>query len=214
MSTYRNLSREKILAAALTIADDEGIEAMSMRRLARELSVQAMSLYNHIRNRDDIIDALVEIVITEMGAPDLTLPWSDAIRRQARATREVLLRHPWATMMIISRINVGDARFSFVDRMIGCFVQAGFSYPDADHAVNLVESFVYGYTLQEMTFPLAAGTYREVATEYLDQIPKHRYPYLHGMARAVSDGSYSGEHDFSFGLEAILASLERLLHQR
>jgi len=207
MSTYRTLTREKILDAALSLADSEGIDALSMRRLARELSVQAMSLYNHIENRDEIVDAIVETVIAEMGAPDLTLPWIEAVRQQAYTTHGVLLHHRWATMMIISRMNVGAARFRYVDGMIGCFVQAGFSYPDADHAVNLVESFVYGFTLQELTFPLAPGTYEEVATAYLDRIPVEQYPYLHGMARTVIDGIYSGVHDFSFGLEAILSAL-------
>jgi AcrR family transcriptional regulator len=210
MSSRRILSPEKILAAALAIADAEGVDALSMRRIARDLGVQAMSLYNHIANRDEIIDALVEVVIDEMGAPDLTLPWIEAIRRQARASHEVLLRHPWAAMMIMSRMNVGAARFRFVDRMIGCFVHAGFTLPEADHATNLVDSFVYGYTLQEITFPLAEGTYREVAAAYLDQIPEDRYPFLHRMAGAVIDGSYSGVHDFAFGLELILSGLAAL----
>jgi len=186
------------------------MEALSMRRLARELSVQAMSLYNHIANRDEIIDALVEMVIEEMGSPDLSVPWIDSVRRQAVASHEVLVRHPWAAMMIMSRVNVGPARFRFVDRMIGCFVNAGFSLPDADHATNLIDSFVYGYTLQEVTFPLEEGTYQEVASAYIDQIPADRYPYLHRMAGAVMAGTYSGMHDFTFGLELILSALATL----
>jgi AcrR family transcriptional regulator len=207
MSSHPNLSRERILVAALAIVDAEGMEALSMRRLARDLSVQAMSLYNHITNREEIIDALVEVVIEEMGAPDLAVPWIEAVRRQALATHEVLVRHPWAAMMIMSRVNVGPARFRLVDRMIGCFVNAGFSLAAADAAANLVDSFTYGYTLQEVTFPLTEGTYREVAEAYIDQIPEERYPYLRRMAGAVMDGSYSGVHDFTFGLDLMLAAL-------
>jgi hypothetical protein len=147
------------------------------------------------------------MVIEEMGAPDLAVPWIEAVRRQALATHEVLVRHPWAAMMIMSRVNVGPARFRLVDRMIGCFVNAGFSLAAADAAANLVDSFTYGYTLQEVTFPLTEGTYREVAEAYIDQIPEERYPYLRRMAGAVMDGSYSGVHDFTFGLDLMLAAL-------
>lgn len=210
MSTGKALNREKILTVALMIADQDGIEALSMRKLGAELSVQAMSLYNHITNRDEIIDALVEMVIEEMGTPDPRQPWKKTIRTQAHATHDVLLRHPWASMEIISRMNIGPARFRYVDRMIGCFVTAGFTNPQADHAMNTVESYIYGFTLQELTFPLAPGTYQDVASDYIDRIPYEQYPYLHGMAQSVISGEYDGIHDFSTGLAVILDAVESI----
>lgn len=204
MSRPNILTRDAIISAALSLADTDGLEALSMRRLATELSVKAMSLYNHVSNRDEIIDAIVERVIEEMDAPDLSLPWDAAIRAQGHATHDTLLRHPWSSLAIMSRMNVGPARFRYVDRMIGCFLNGGFSISDADYAMNMVESYIYGFTLQELTFPLEAGTYQETAASYIDAIPSDRYPYLHRMTHAVMYGEYDGTHDFSRGLDAII----------
>lgn len=208
MSRRPTLTKSAIIGAALSLADTDGLESLSMRRLATELSVKAMSLYNHVSNRDEIVDALVERVIEEMGAPDLSLPWNTAIRAQGHATHDALLRHPWASLAIMSRMNIGPARFRYVDRMIGCFLNAGFSIPDADYAMNTVESYIYGFTLQELTFPLRDGTYQETAAAYIDAIPSDRYPYLHRVAHAVMHGEYDGTHDFSRGLDAIIETIQ------
>ena len=122
------LSRERVFLAALRLADAEGLEALSMRNLAQELGVKAMSLYNHIKNKDDLIDAIVDIVVGEIEVPDFKLDWKTAMRQRAISAHEVLLRHPWATMPIVSRINVGPAMLRYVNATLGCLHEADFRW--------------------------------------------------------------------------------------
>ena len=119
------LSRERVLRAAIHLADEGGIEALSMRKLAQELGVKAMSLYNHVANKNDLLDGIVDVVIGEIEAPDLSTDWKTAMRRRATSTHEMLLRHPWATMVIMSRVNVGPANLRYVDATLGCLREAG-----------------------------------------------------------------------------------------
>ncbi|MEN9223110.1 MAG: TetR/AcrR family transcriptional regulator C-terminal domain-containing protein, partial [Thermostichus sp. BF3_bins_97] len=143
------LSRERILQAALDLADAEGLEALSMRRLAQVLGVKAMSLYNHIANKDDLIDAMVDQVISEIEFPSPAPDWKTAMRQRAISAHQVLVRHAWATLPMVSRMNVGPAMLRYVDATLGCLREAGFSPEMADHAWNALDSHIYGFTLQE-----------------------------------------------------------------
>jgi AcrR family transcriptional regulator len=205
------LSRERVLLAALRLADAEGLEALSMRNLAQELGVKAMSLYNHIKNKDDLIDGIVDIVVGEIEVPDFKLDWKTAMRRRAISAHEVLLRHPWATMPIVSRINVGSAMLRYVDTTLGCLHEAGFSLEMADHIWNAMDSHIYGFTLQELNFPVEAENYSEVAKEGLPLISAEQYPYMNDLTHEVIERRYDGLHDFEFGLDLILNGLETLL---
>jgi AcrR family transcriptional regulator len=207
------LNRERVLNAALRLADEEGLEALSMRKLAEILGVKAMSLYNHVANKDDLLDGIVDRVISEIEVPDLRLDWKTAMRRRANSAHAVLLRHPWATMPIVSRINVGPAMLRYVDTTLGCLVEAGFSFEMADHAWNAIDSHVYGFTLQELNFPLEASEYPEVAASFMPVIPLEQYPYMNQLSQQVIDGSYDGLHNFEFGLELILNGLDELRRQ-
>jgi AcrR family transcriptional regulator len=205
------LSRERVLLAALRLADAEGLEALSMRNLAQELGVKAMSLYNHIKHKDDLIDGIVDIVVGEIEVPDFKLDWKTAMRRRAISAHEVLLRHPWATMPIVSRINVGSAMLRYVDTTLGCLHEAGFSLEMADHIWNAMDSHIYGFTLQELNFPVEAENYSEVAKEGLPLISAEQYPYMNDLTHEVIERRYDGLHDFEFGLDLILNGLETLL---
>lgn len=205
------LSRERILQTALRLADEGGLEALSMRKLAEALDVKAMSLYNHITNRDDLIDGIVDSVVSEIEVPKLGANWKTAMRRRAISAHEVLLRHPWATMPLVSRVNVGPAMLRYVDSTIGCLKEAGFSFEMADHAWNVIDSHVYGFTLQELNFPIEASDYSGIAADYLPQIPIEQYPYMNKLTQQVIQGDYDGLHDFEFGLDLILNGLDRLL---
>lgn len=213
------LSRDRILQAALTLADAEGLEALSMRNLAQALGVKAMSLYNHVANKDDIIDALVDLVVSEIDRPNQTgccwrdpaLDWKTAMRLRALSAHEVLLRHPWGTLPLVSRVNVGPAMLSYVDATLGCLQKAGFGSELADHVWNALDSHIYGFTLQELNFPLEPTEYAQRAEDYIDRIPKDQYPHLHHLANLVSQGRYNGLHNFAFGLNLMLTSLEGLL---
>ena len=204
------LSRERILRAALDLADKEGIESLSMRKLAQELGVQAMSLYNYVTNKDDLLDGIVDITIGEIEVPTLTTDWKTAMRRRANSAHKVLLRHPWSTLEIVSRVNVGLANMRYVDATLGCLREAGFSFEMADHAWNTIDSHIYGFTLQELKFPFAPTEYSQAAKDGFALIPVHEYPYLNQLTRHVIEGKYNGIHDFEFGLEIILNGLDRL----
>jgi AcrR family transcriptional regulator len=204
------LSRERVLHAALRLADAEGIESLSMRKLAQELGVQAMSLYNHVANKDDMLDGIVDIVVSKIEVPSLETDWQTAMRRRATSAHAVLLRHPWATMPLVSRVNVGPAMLRYVDATLGCLCEAGFSLERADQVWNAIDSHIYGFTLQELNFPFEAAEYPEAATQGLALIPADQYPYLNRLTHEVMAGRYDGIHDFEFGLELILNGLDRL----
>jgi AcrR family transcriptional regulator len=205
------LSRERIFITAIHLADKSGLESLSMRKIAQELGVQAMSLYNHVANKDDLLDGIVDIVIGEIEVPDLGVDWQTAMRRRAKSAHEVLLRHPWATMPIVSRINVGPAMLRYIDATLGCLCEAGFSYEMVDKAWNAIDSHIYGFTLQELNFPIETTEYAKAAQEYLPNIPADKYPYMHRLTHHIIDGDYDGIADFDFGLELILDGLEQLL---
>ncbi|NEO83890.1 MAG: TetR/AcrR family transcriptional regulator [Spirulina sp. SIO3F2] len=207
------LSRERVLKAALQLVDAEGIEALSMRKLAQALGVQAMSLYNHVVNKDEIIDGIVDLVIGEIELPDRTSAWQTAMRKRARSAHTVLLQHPWATLTIVSRVNVGPANLRYVDATLGCLREAGFSWEMADHAWNAIDSHIYGFTLQELNFPFEATEYADTAARFIDLIPPEQYPYLNGLTQQVMGRAYDGIHDFELGLELLLAGLEQLQQQ-
>jgi AcrR family transcriptional regulator len=204
------LSRERILRMAIFIADKGGIESLSMRKLAAELGVQAMSLYNHVANKDDLLDGIVDIVVSEIEVPDLGIEWKMAMRRRANSAHEMLLRHPWATMPIVSRVNVGPAMLRYLDATLGCLCEAGFSVERVDRAWNAIDSHIYGFTLQQLNFPFEAAEYSQVAKDYLPNIPADKYPYINRLTQQIVAGDYDGIHDFEFGLELILNGLDKL----
>ncbi|MEZ2226524.1 TetR/AcrR family transcriptional regulator C-terminal domain-containing protein [Microcoleus sp.] len=207
------LSRERVLRAAIRMADEGGIESLSMRKLAQELGVQAMSLYNHVANKDDILDGIVDIVASEIEVPNLGVDWKTAMRRRATSAHEVLVRHPWATLAIVSRVNVGPAMLRYVDATLGCLCEAGFSLEMADRVWNAIDSHIYGFTLQELNFPFEATEYSEAAKTGLSLIPADKYPYLNRLTHYVIEGDYDGIHDFEFGLELLLNGLDQFRDQ-
>ena len=207
------LSRSRILYTAINLADTAGIASLSMRKIAQELGVQAMSLYNHVSDKEDILDGIIDIVAGEIELPIIGGDWQEAMRQRATSAREVLLRHPWAAMLMMSRINIGPAMLCYVDATIGCLREAGFSYKQADHAWNTIDSHIYGFTLQEIDFPLDPSEYADAAKQYLSLVPAEQYPYLNALSQQVIDGSHHGMQDFNFGLELILDGLNRLLSE-
>lgn len=201
------LSRARILKRALSIADKKGIDGLSMRSLARALRVEAMSLYNHVKNKEDLLDGMVELVVGEIEVPQIGADWKDAMRKRALSAHTVLMNHPWAASLLMSRINVGPLMLRYVDATLGTLVSAGFSYAMADHAWNALDSYIYGFTLQRLNFPFAPDEYRDVAEEYIPQVPMDKYPFLMGLSEQVIAGLHDGIHDISFGLEFILDGL-------
>lgn len=207
----RSLSREKVLAAAVALADREGIEALSMRKLGREVGVEAMSLYNHVKNKDDLLDGIVEQVATELETPTMGGDWKLAMRRRAIKAHEVLMRHPWATMLIVSRANVGPAMLAYVDGTLGCLRAAGFSWAMSDYVWNAIDGYVYGFTLQRLSFPFEPEEYPIVAEQYLPMLPEAEYPYLYGMTKQVIERKHDGIQKLELALDVLLDGFEKKL---
>ncbi|MDF1569263.1 MAG: TetR/AcrR family transcriptional regulator C-terminal domain-containing protein [Spirochaetaceae bacterium] len=207
----RDLTKEKIVNKAFSLADEIGVDRISMRLIAGKLGVQAMSLYNHVANKEDIFDELVERVVGEMALPDPNHPWKEGMRNRAHSAHDVLLQHPWAIQLLMTRTSTGPVKLSYVEATLACLIGVGFNYETADHAWNAMDSYIYGYTMQESTFPFEESSYSDTAQEFLPGIPAELYPHFIRLATMVGEGLYSGVHDFDFGLNFILDGMERLL---
>lgn len=204
----RGLTRARITDVALALADARGVEGLSMRALARELGVEAMSLYNHVSNKDDLLDAMVDAVVGRIDLPGVGGDWQEGMRRRAHSMRTVFLAHPWAPPLIVGRINVGPNMLAFMDATLGCLRAAGFSYVRADHAMVALDSLIYGFHLRERGFPVRPENYAEAARTHLLSIDAARYPDFCALGRLVAEGSYDGVNHLAFGLDLLLEALE------
>lgn len=205
------LSTERVLLKALAIADSEGIDALSMRKLGRELDAGAMSLYHHVSNKEELLDGMVDLVFAEIHLPESGGDWKEAMRARAVSAREVLARHPWATTLLDSRTTPGRATRRHHEAVTACLRKAGFSIRLATHANWLLDSYVYGFALQEASLPFAnadelANLIQDVL---LPQLPPEEYPYLNESATELMQSDYNPADEFTYGLSLILDALER-----
>jgi len=206
------LSRERVLRAALVLADMGGIESLTMRKIGLELQVEAMSLYNHIANKDDILDGMVDLVFSEIALPSERVDWKTAMRQRAISARDVLLRHPWATSLMQSRTKPGPATLRHHDWVIRVIREAGFTIDMTAHAFSVMDGYIYGFALQQMNLPYhTTEENAEFAGNLIRQLPADKYPYLAEMiiAHAMKPG-YDYAEEFEFGLDLILDGLEKL----
>jgi len=205
------LSRDKVLRGAIEIADKEGIDALSMRRLGEALGVEAMSLYKHVSNKDDVLGGIVDMVVGEIALPVIGGDWRAEMRKRAISAHTVLLRHPWATMLVVSRMSVGPAMLRYLDATIGCLRKAGFSFALTDYAWNAIDSYVYGFTFLKLNYPIGEEEYASAAKAFLPMIPEETYPHMNEGAREVAERRHDGILHLEFGLDLILDGLARLL---
>ncbi len=204
------LSRERVIAAAVALADRIGIEAFTIRKLADELDTKPMSIYHHVPNKEAIIDGMVDAVFAEIGKPSQHVPWKEAMSHSAQSMCEVLGRHPWATPLMDSRANPGPATLTHHDAVIRCFREAGFSVEMTAHAVALVDAFIYGYALQVAALPATGGDeMAELADEITASFEPDQYPHLMEFtATHVMQPGYDFTKEFDFGLSVVLDGLE------
>ena len=213
MATTRRkpLSRERILAAALELVDEQGIEALSMRKLGQALGYEAMSLYNHVANKDDLLDGILDLVLAEMEPPDPAggLP---AIRTAALSAHDALKRHPWAAGMLLSPGHVRPARLAAMDALLAALRNAGFSAETTYHAYHVLDAHIIGFSLWASTHGNIPSDVANDVRGFLDRmVPVETYPYLHEHGlQHLEDGSYKDVSAFEYGLDLLLESLERL----
>ena len=220
MPSRNPLTRESVLQAAVALADEDGIASLSMRRLGQRLGVEAMSLYNHIGNKDDMLAGIVDMVVAEFDLPSDQLDWRAAMRLVAKAARGALLRHPWASALIESRVRPSHVRFRRAEAVIGTLRRADFSIELAYRALLTIDSYVYGFVLQEIHWPFEPEEQSNLAATLRPQVAADEYPYLTEMLGSIMQtrlpkqgeeevaGAY--ESDFEFGLDLVLDGLERL----
>jgi len=207
------LSRQRALAVAVQVADESGIGGLTMRKLAAALGVEAMSLYYHVANKEDILDGMVGLVFAEIDLPTGESDWKTEMRDRATSARRVLTSHPWAVPLMDSRSNAGPSLLRHHDTVIGCLRQAGFSVEMAAHAFSLLDSYIFGFVLQDTNLPFQTSEELEtLAALIMNQIPADDYPHFVELTvDHVLKPGYSYGDEFSFGLDFILDGLEARL---
>jgi AcrR family transcriptional regulator len=204
------LSRERVLRGAVAVADASGIAALTMRSLARELGVKPMSLYHYFAGKDEILDGIVDLVFGEIDLPSPGADWQLEMRRRAISVRRVLRQHSWAIGLMESRANPGPATLHHHDATIGTLRGAGFSVAMTAHAYALLDSYVYGFALQEASLPFNRDTAAQIAEPTGQQIAADQYPHLAEMAtQHILQPGYDFGDEFDIGLSVILDALER-----
>jgi AcrR family transcriptional regulator len=207
------LSRDRVLRAAVALADAEGIDSLTMRRLGEELGVEAMSLYKHVANKSDLLDGMTDAVFGEIELPVIGADWRPAMRDRAISARAALNRHPWATALVSSRMSPGPATLRHHDTVIGTLRAGGFSVERAAHAFSAIDSYVYGFALQEATLPFdTVEEAADVAQVMFARMAADQYPHLTEFTvQHVLQPGYEYGAEFEYGLDLILDGLERAL---
>jgi AcrR family transcriptional regulator len=204
------LNRDKVLRAAMAVADAGGLETLTMRTLGQELGVGPMALYRHVRNKDDIVDGIVDLVFEEIDVPSAGTDWKDAMRDRGISVREVLSRHRWAIGLMESRTNPGPANLRHHDAVIGNLRAAGFDMAMAAHAYSLLDSYIYGFAQTQMNLPLdSTADIADMAQSMLKPFSVDAYPNLVAfITEYAMQPGYDYGNEFEYGLDLILDGLE------
>ena len=206
------LTRERVLQTAVRRADEGGIASLSMRKLGQELGVEAMALYHHFANKDDLVDGMVDLVFGEIELPPSSRDWRTAMRQRAIGVRNALLRHRWAVGLMESRRRPGPANLRHHDAVIGSLRAGGFDIGMAAHAYSVLDSYIYGFALTKMNLPFeTSDDVAGVAQSMLEPFPPDEYPHmLEILTDHVMKPGYDYGEEFEYGLDLILDGLERV----
>ena len=206
------LSKQRVVVEAVRLADREGVGELSMRRLAGELGAGAMSLYHYVAGKEELLDAMTDVVFAEIELPPEGADWQSAMRQRSVSARDVLARHPWAIGLMESRTSPGPAHLRHREAVTACLRKAGFSVVMATHAHWMLDGYVYGFALQASSLPFdSADEFADMAADvFLPQLPPDQFPFLNESAAALVAAGYDPAEEFVFGLDLVLAGLERL----
>jgi AcrR family transcriptional regulator len=203
------LTRELVVREAVDLADQHGMEKLSMRKLAGVLGVEAMSLYNHVKNKEDLTKAMLDQVTSGFSLPEELVDWQNFLFYRCQSMHQTLLAHPWSSMTLMSTFYDGPGFLGFMDKSYGFLVQSGFSLIQADGILNAVDSFTYGYVLQKLNFPIPDDQMQATAGASMDLVPQESLPNLYSLTSLVAQGEYSGLFEYEFGLELMIRGLEQ-----
>jgi AcrR family transcriptional regulator len=203
------LTRERVLAGAISIADRDGLAALTIRSLATELGVKPMSVYHHVPGKEAILDGIVDAVFAQFDLPAPGGDWRSELRARYTSARAVLRRHPWAVALLESRVNPGPATLHQHDAVLGTLYGAGFAAADVSHGVAILDAFVYGFVIQEATLAFETGEEAaELAEAVLAELPTGAYPHLARFAAEhVLQPGYDFGIEFDYGLDLLLDGL-------
>ncbi|GEB15103.1 TetR/AcrR family transcriptional regulator [Pimelobacter simplex] len=207
------LSPQRIVVAAVEVADRDGLGAVSMRNVGKALGVEAMSLYHHVAGKEALLDALVEWVFAGIDLPEPGEPWRPAMRRRAASARDRLAAHPWAVGLIESRSAPGPTLLRHHDAVLGSLRAGGFPVADAAHAFSVIDAYVYGFVVTEVNLPFdSQAEVADIAAAMMETMPEGDYPHLTELivSHALQPG-YDHTSEFGFGLDLILDGLARLV---
>ena len=205
------LSRERVLRTAIELADQGGIESLSMRKLGQALGVEAMSLYNHVAGKDDILSGIVDIVESEIDLPTPGAAWKAALRTTAISAHDILERHPWAASLTLSTAGIRPARWRYMNGILGCLREAGFSAEMTDLAYHALESHIAGFTLWASQLQFEPDELPDLATAFVNELPEGEFPYLiEHVDQHLKERDPENEGAFAFGLDLILDGLDRI----
>jgi AcrR family transcriptional regulator len=200
-----------VLRAAIALADEGGLEGLSMRKLARQLGVEPMSIYYYCAKKDDLLDGILDLVIEEIPLVTFGAEWKSALRRSALSAHEALERHPWACGLMMSPARIRQARIRYMNSMLGHIRRAGFSAEQTDRAYHALDSHIIGSTLWGVGYAVESSPLNDFASEFLRSFPADEYPYLVEHVEQHRGLPEAGEVTFEFGLDLILDGLDRLL---
>jgi len=206
------LSRERVLQAAVELADGAGVEALTMRRLGDELGFEAMSLYRHVANKDDLLDGMLDVVLAEWQLPDADADWADAIKASARSVHDGLRRHPWAARLLTTGAHFRPARLRYMDGLLGRLRRAGFDADSTYHVYHVLDGYIFGFSLWEIAYTTIADDVRGRVLELMETIPWDEYTHLaEHRDQHMSEGPHQEEDAFEVGLGLILDGLQKSL---
>ena len=205
------LSRDRILHAALTLVDEGGIELLTMRKLGQELGFEAMSLYNHVANKDEVLDGILDLVLGESEPPSLIGDWDAAIRTSAVSVHGALRRHPWSCTLVMAPGRIRPARLRYMDLLLGRLREAGFSADTTYHAYHVLDGHIFGFSLWETSHIYTAEEAANLEAKFAHVITADAYPYLHEHAQQhFGEGPHREVSAFELGLDLILDGLKKI----
>lgn len=206
------VNRERVLRTAMALADERGIDALTMRELAGRLGIEAASLYNHVSGKDDLLTGMTDLVIAEIDLPSESTGWREAMRRRALSARALFGRHPWAAALIDTRMQAAPSGLAYADRVLGTLLRAGLSPAVAGNAFLALDSYIYGYERQRSILARDdGGASTDGVQEVVDAIQPGAFPALAAVAAAYAEQPFDEDAGFAFGLDLLLDGIERLL---
>jgi AcrR family transcriptional regulator len=201
------LSRARILDAALALADESGVEALTMRRLGEELGFEAMSLYRHVANKDDLLDGMLDLVLAEWRLPDADGPWAAAVRESARSVHDALRRHRWSAQLLMTGTHLRPARLGYMEALLARLGGAGFDADTTYHVYHVLDGYIFGFTLWEIAYTTPVDD--ELVSRLMRSIPWDDYPHLAAHSEQhLTDGPHREVSAFEVGLDLILDGLQ------